>query len=43
MVDLWAISVRMCMQSFVALRCVLTKSLGFLENWFQQQEQEQLE
>ena len=27
MVDLWAMSARMCMQSFVTFRCVL-KSLG---------------
>jgi len=24
-VDLWAMSARMCMQSFVALRCILRK------------------
>ena len=31
MVDLWAISARMCMQYFVALRCILRKPYGFLD------------
>ena len=28
---MWAMSARMCMQSFVALRCVLTKPQRFLD------------
>jgi len=34
----------MCVQSFVALHCVLRKSYGFLdplENWLQQEEEQQ--
>ena len=30
-VELWAMSARMCMQSFVALHCVLRKPWGFLD------------
>ena len=30
-VDLWAMSARMCTQSFVALCCILRKSYGFLD------------
>ena len=41
MVDLWAMSARTCVQSFVALRCILRKPYGFLENWFQQQQKQQ--
>ena len=31
-------SVRMCTQSFVALRCLLRKPWGFIENWYQQKQ-----
>jgi len=41
MVDLWVMSARMCMQSFIELCCVLRKPWGSL--FQQKEEQEQLE